>query len=300
MCLSSCAACLRPGVEFKRLKGMKVQELAGEQPTSKKTTKIVLITQKMTEFADNLAKAVAPATGQPLKGKRKSDVKSVDDSQLPGEHASASQLQGRDITTVQFERTQPADTPTATCDVVAEILVPAFIIAKFKVYAERNFSQGIESLGILLGLRRSVPRFKRELWVVECLYIPQQSGTKDTCEVTQAHDPELLLRKCLEHGWQALGWIHTHPTYDAFLSSVDQHMQYHHQRTGPHCVAAIVGKDGNTEFFKLTEDGMKYIAACHTSGFHEHPSGMVEKVVVATDQRRKGYVFHEEVPASNS
>ena len=60
MRLSSCAAWLRPGVEFRRLKGMKVQELAGEQPTSKKNTKTVLIAQKMTEFADNLAKAVAP------------------------------------------------------------------------------------------------------------------------------------------------------------------------------------------------------------------------------------------------
>jgi hypothetical protein len=287
-------------VEFKRLNGMKVQELAGGQPRGRTTTKLVLMTQKMTEFAENLAKAVAPTTGQPLKGKRKSGVKSVDDSQLPGEQASASQLQGRDITAVQFERVQAAETQTATCDADAEILVPAFVTAKFKVYAERSFSKGIESLGILLGQRLRVPRFKRELWVVECLFIPQQSGTKDTCKVTPAHDPELLLRKCLEHGWQALGWIHTHPTYDAFLSSVDQHMQFHHQSTGPHCVAAVVGKDGNTEFFKLTEDGMNFIATCHTSGFHEHPAGMVEKVVVATDQRRKGYVFDEEVPACNS
>ena len=137
---------------------MKVQELAVGQPTSRRGTKTVLIAQKMTEFADNLAKAVAPATEQPLKGKRKSDVKGVDDSQLPGEQPSASQLQGRDITTVQFKRVQPAETPTAACDAVAEILVPAFVTAKFKVYAERSFSRGIESLGNSTRARTPCPQ----------------------------------------------------------------------------------------------------------------------------------------------
>ena len=69
---------MRPGVELKRLNGMKAQELAEGQPRGRNNTKLVLMTQKMTEFAENLAKAVALTTGQPPKGKRKSGVKSVD------------------------------------------------------------------------------------------------------------------------------------------------------------------------------------------------------------------------------
>ena len=220
------------GAEFKRLTGLKTQKLAEELSAGKHTPKHVLINRKMIQFGANLAAASVPTKGQPPKS-HASSSKSVHDSQLPGEQASVNlPVEVHNITTTQFERSLPEAAPPATCDAEAEILVPAFVTAKFKVYAERSFTNGIESLGTLLGQRRTVPRFKRELWVVECLFIPLQSGTKDTCEVASAHDSEMLVRKCSEHDWQVVGWIHTHPTFDAFLSSVDQHMQFMHQKLG--------------------------------------------------------------------
>jgi STAM-binding protein len=36
-----------------------------------------------------------------------------------------------------------------------------------------------------------------------------------------------------------LGWIHTHPAYDVFLSSVDMHNQYEYQNMLPEVLAIV-------------------------------------------------------------
>ena len=36
-----------------------------------------------------------------------------------------------------------------------------------------------------------------------------------------------------------VGWIHTHPTQSAFLSSVDLHMQYSYQQMLPEALAIV-------------------------------------------------------------
>lgn len=118
------------------------------------------------------------------------------------------------------------------------------------------------------------------------MFIPLQHGTTDTCRVAESHSSDDLLRICLQRGWQQLGWIHTHPTFDAYLSSIDQHTQYYHQNSAPYCVAAVVGKDGNTEFFQLTHAGMEFLPTCTSSGFHEHPAGMVTAISVVIDSEQ--------------
>ena len=45
-----------------------------------------------------------------------------------------------------------------------------------------------------------------------------------------AQHPELIM----------LGWIHTHPDYQAFLSSVDMHNQYLYQSLLPEALALVV------------------------------------------------------------
>jgi proteasome lid subunit RPN8/RPN11 len=53
--------------------------------------------------------------------------------------------------------------------------------------------------------------------------------TSKTSQILAQH-PELIM----------LGWIHTHPDYQAFLSSVDMHNQYLYQSLLPEALALVV------------------------------------------------------------
>ena len=91
-----------------------------------------------------------------------------------------------------------------------------------------------------------------------------------------------------------LGWIHTHPDYNAFLSSVDLHNHYLYQCMMAESIAIVVServqnfrlgfesritgfflnpqkpKFNETGAFILTEEGMNVIGSCQKSGFHPH------------------------------
>ena len=47
-----------------------------------------------------------------------------------------------------------------------------------------------------------------------------QVGTSDTCSTDREEE---IWSYCESHGVCVLGWIHTHPSQTAFLSSVDLH-----------------------------------------------------------------------------
>merc|ERR1711994_864532 len=67
-------------------------------------------------------------------------------------------------------------------------------------------------------------------FVISHLLIPRQVGKSDSCtmegleDVWDVHDKENIV---------FLGWIHTHPAYSVFLSSVDMHNQYEWQHMLP-------------------------------------------------------------------
>jgi len=62
------------------------------------------------------------------------------------------------------------------------------------------------------------------------LIIPKQEGTSDTVSTT--HEEELYFH-CEAKGLIMLGWIHTHPSQDCFMSSVDIHTHCAYQTMLP-------------------------------------------------------------------
>jgi STAM-binding protein len=68
-----------------------------------------------------------------------------------------------------------------------------------------------------------------------------------------------------------LGWIHTHPSQTAFLSSVDLHTHAGYQLMLPEAVAIVCApKYNETGFFVLTQNyGLDYIGNCR----FEFPAG---------------------------
>ncbi|KAG1708355.1 hypothetical protein DVH05_025033 [Phytophthora capsici] len=148
--------------------------------------------------------------------------------------------------------------------------IPAGIIAQFTMLAASNTNQppyGIETCGILAGILHD-----RKL-VITTLIIPKQEGSSDMCTMTNEED---LYDFCFSNELLTLGWIHTHPKQDCFLSSVDVHTQCGFQSILPEAVAIVVAPSDpnkNVGVFRLTEpSGLQLIQNCNLTGFHTHPS----------------------------
>ncbi|POM79193.1 Metalloprotease family M67C [Phytophthora palmivora] len=148
--------------------------------------------------------------------------------------------------------------------------IPAGIIAQFTLLASPNTNQppyGIETCGILAGILHD-----RKL-IITTLIIPKQEGSSDMCTMT---NEEELYDFCFSNELLTLGWIHTHPKQDCFLSSVDVHTQCGFQSILPEAVAIVVAPSDprkNVGVFRLTEpSGLQLIQNCKLTGFHTHPS----------------------------
>jgi len=144
------------------------------------------------------------------------------------------------------------------------LYVPEELMPSFLSVAEPNTSANIETCGILAG------RVSKKTLRLTHLIIPKQKGTPDSCTTEEEED----LIACLdEHNLITLGWIHTHPSQTAFLSSVDLHMHLPFQMMLPESVAIVCSpKYNETGFFVLTPDyGLDFIQGCQGKGFHLHP-----------------------------
>ncbi|KAF1790850.1 USP8 dimerization domain [Phytophthora cactorum] len=139
------------------------------------------------------------------------------------------------------------------------------IIAQFTLLASPNTNQppyGIETCGILAGILHD-----RKL-IITTLIIPKQEGSSDMCTMT---NEEELYDFCFSNELLTLGWIHTHPKQDCFLSSVDVHTQCGFQSILPECDRVAVYF--SVGVFRLTEpSGLQLIQNCNMTGFHTHPS----------------------------
>lgn len=137
------------------------------------------------------------------------------------------------------------------------------MITEFLARAQANSDRGIETCGTLLGNERNGTLF------IEKLFIPKQTGKQDSCTT---HDDMGLLTFAEAHQLVVFGWIHTHPTQTAFLSSVDLHMQYSYQHMLPEALAIVCSvKFQDCQVFRLTEPyGIQTIRNCKVSGFHPH------------------------------
>merc|ERR1711935_231176 len=145
-----------------------------------------------------------------------------------------------------------------------QVTVPNMLMAKFLSIAQPNTSSNIETCGFLTG-RLSQNQFK-----ITHLLIPKQSGTSDSC-VTSGEETMFDYQE--KHDLITLGWIHTHPTQTAFLSSADLHTQLSYQLMLPEAIAIVISpKYNEMGFFSLTPDhGLDFIANCRENGFHPHP-----------------------------
>jgi STAM-binding protein len=134
-----------------------------------------------------------------------------------------------------------------------------------------NTERGVETCGILCGKLRGGE------FELSHLIIPVQEGSPNT---TVTRGEELLIDAQEKHvsgfcatdeprdelkwgcarapqGLMTLGWIHTHPTQDCFLSSVDLHTQFSYQTMMPEAVAIVMAPRARVQqgVFTITPRG---------------------------------------------
>lgn len=104
--------------------------------------------------------------------------------------------------------------------------------------------------------------------VATCVLVPPQHGTRDTC---QAEGEEEIENYMTSNDLIMLGWIHTHPTQKAFLSSVDLHTHLPFHLMMHESVAVVCAlNEGRIALFCLTQSGVDTIKRCQLRGFHRH------------------------------
>ncbi|NXE14551.1 STABP protein, partial [Lophotis ruficrista] len=176
----------------------------------------------------------------------------------------------------------------ASMDVLRQVIVPRELCQKFLQLADANTVRGVETCGILCG------KLMRNEFTITHVIVPKQHGGPDYCNTE--NEEELFVIQD-QHGLVTLGWVHTHPTQTAFLSSVDLHTHCSYQMMLPESIAIVCSpKYQETGFFKLTEHGLEEISSCRQKGFHPHSKdpplfttcnhvSVVERDVVVMDLR---------------
>ncbi|XP_034244417.1 STAM-binding protein-like [Thrips palmi] len=145
------------------------------------------------------------------------------------------------------------------------VVVPSQLVERFLVLAHGTTVQNIETCGILAGL------VDQNQLVITHLILPKQNATPDSC--TTENEEEVFTYQD-KHNLITLGWIHTHPSQTAFLSSVDLHTHCSYQLMMPEAIAIVCApRYKDNSIFSLTQNyGLDFIAKCTKTGFHPHPS----------------------------
>jgi len=102
------------------------------------------------------------------------------------------------------------------------------------------------------------------------IVIPKQKGNPDSCETL---NEEEIFDVQDQYDLITLGWIHTHPSQTAFMSSVDLHTHCSYQIMMDEAVAIVCApRYSQVGVYMLTEPhGLNYITNCEQQGFHTHP-----------------------------
>ncbi|KAI0533170.1 hypothetical protein GGR58DRAFT_127304 [Xylaria digitata] len=148
---------------------------------------------------------------------------------------------------------------------IRPVFLPRQLRRQFLEIASENTKRGLEMCGILCGTAVNNALF------VQCLLIPEQKCTSDTCET---ENEASMLDYCMEEDLLMLGWIHTHPTQTCFMSSRDLHTQSGYQVMLPESIAIVCAPKYEPSYgiFRLTNPpGLSHILNCtQSSTFHAH------------------------------
>lgn len=160
-----------------------------------------------------------------------------------------------------------ANKPVEKREGLREVQISYDMIKLFMHHVEVNTKKGIESCAVLAGELGGEDNVLR----VNTLILPPQKGSRDQVEML---NEEVLLEETMEKELIVMGWIHTHPEFQCFLSSIDVHTTLGFQILLEEALAIVIApKDTKRKcgVFRLSSPGgMDLIRDCPHRGFHTH------------------------------
>ena len=137
--------------------------------------------------------------------------------------------------------------------------------------------------------------------------LPPQSATDSTCQALEASHC-MRLKFCQTQNMNEYGWIHTHPTQDQMMSSIDMHSTWNHQKIEKSSISIVVSiKDTpHIGYYRLNETGMNRIQSCANAGenFCNHPKSWYQAApnyrVTANDDEIKMWDYRYETGSNLS
>ncbi|XP_072410332.1 STAM-binding protein-like isoform X2 [Chiloscyllium punctatum] len=117
-----------------------------------------------------------------------------------------------------------------SADRLRNMVVPKSLCQQFLQLTEANTARGVETCGILCG------KLMQNEFTITHVLVPKQTAGPDYCNTE--NEEELFLIQDRDD-LITLGWIHTHPTQTAFLSSVDLHTHSSYQIMLPEAIAIV-------------------------------------------------------------
>lgn len=152
------------------------------------------------------------------------------------------------------------------------------------VQAAWSVSEVNETMAWLTGKveERGKGKNKKSVVHVSGMFLPKQESNQwSVWEPKDAEIPHQMLQHMQESETNVVGWIHSHPTFESFLSSVDLHSQFQLQSGFKLAFAVVVDQQKKPRVMRLSEKGMTVLADCclDPGTFHEHPFPHDELVV---------------------
>lgn len=166
----------------------------------------------------------------------------------------------------------PLDKPAGFLG-LRDVHVSVSLMEDFMRLCQYNTKRNIETIGLLGGsLSKDGTCFN-----LNTLILPKQKGEPDRVDMLKEEEMwDLFLPEGQdEQKIYPVGWIHTHPAFDCFLSSVDIHNQCGYQVMLDEAVAIVMSpRDSQNRkcgIFRLTTPGgMDLVKGCNQTGFHTH------------------------------
>ena len=141
------------------------------------------------------------------------------------------------------------------------IQIPSNLLKRFIEHAWPHSPR--EFMAWITGRIEVDKESKKEISYADGLFFPKQTGSlSDVVEVDDGTSSQALVKYCEETGCQLVGWIHSHPTFSAFFSSVDQHMMWKLQKDVPLAYGLVIDEKKQARCLRLSPAGMKCIEEC--------------------------------------
>ena len=156
-----------------------------------------------------------------------------------------------------------------------EVHISANLLKKFKEYAWPHSPK--EYMAWITGTIETDKKTKKQTSYADGLFFPLQSGSDWQCMEDESSCSQKLIEHCEARGCQIVGWIHSHPTFKAFFSSIDQHMMHSLQKDCAMCYGLVMDLDGEVRCLRLSPQGMEAVAACPN---HNQDRNLVSSLLI--------------------